>query len=358
MARIDSFLRLVLDQGASDLHFHAGNPPIIRYNKDLIKLPFRTLSEDETIRFLMETMNDDQLQVFERDQQIDYAYRVEGFGRFRVNVFQKLHGIGAVFRVIPDKVPTIDEIGLPSVVRNLATLGSGLVLMTGPTGSGKTTTLAAIVNEINATQRRHIITIEDPIEYVHTDKLSVVTQRQIGDHAATFVSALRSALRESPDVIVVGELRDAESVALALSAAETGILVFGTLHTNSAGKAIDRLIDVSAEDIQEQVRNVVAVLLRAVVAQQLCRRAHEDGLIAACEVLMQNYAVSHMIREAKVHQIEGYLQHADRTTGSQSLDVCLYSYIRDGYITVDEALRVANRPDRLRKLVADLPDEL
>lgn len=358
MARIDSFLRLVLDQGASDLHFHAGNEPIIRYNKDLVKLPFRVLSEDETLRFLMETMTEEQVATFEAEQQIDYAYQVEGVGRFRVNVFQKLHGIGAVFRVIPEKVPTVDDVGLPSVVRRLATLGSGLVLMTGPTGSGKTTTLAAIVNEINATQRRHIITIEDPIEYVHRDQKSVITQRQVGEHAATFVSALRSALREAPDVIVVGELRDAESVALALSAAETGILVFGTLHTNSAGKAIDRLIDVSAEDLQSQVRGVVAVLLRAVVAQQLCRRAHEDGLIAACEVLMQNYAVSHMIREAKVHQIEGYLQHADKATGSQSLDVCLYNYIRDGFVTLEEAMRVANRPDRLRQLVADLPDDL
>ncbi len=358
MARIDSFLRLVLDQSASDLHFHAGNPPIIRYNKDLIPLPFRTLSEDETRRFLLETMTEEQIDVFEQDQQIDYAYQIEGYGRFRVNVFQKLHGIGAVFRVIPDHVPTIDELGLPSVVRSLADLGSGLVLVTGPTGSGKTTTLAAIVNEINAKQRRHIITIEDPIEYVHHDQLSVVTQRQIGDHAATFPSALRSALRESPDVIVVGELRDAESVALALSAAETGVLVFGTLHTNSAGKAIDRLIDVSEDDVQAQVRAVVAVLLRTVVAQQLCRRAHEDRLIAACEVLMQNYAVSHMIREAKIHQIEGHLQHADPTTGSQSLDMCLHHYIRDGFITLEEALRVANQPDRLRQLVADLPDEL
>jgi twitching motility protein PilT len=356
MARIDSFLRLVVEQNASDLHFHAGNVPIIRHQKELVALPFRALSEEETRRFLLEIMTDEQCRLLETDSQVDFAYEVAGHGRFRVNAFEKHLGLGAVFRVIPSYVPSIDELGLPSVLKRLARLGSGLVLITGPTGSGKTTTLAAMVNDINRNQPRHIITIEDPIEFVHVPDRSVITQRQVGVHAESFAVALRSALRESPDVLVVGELRDRESVTLALSAAETGVLVFATLHTNSAAKAVDRLVDVGASDeTQEQVRSVVSVLLRAVVAQHLCRRATVDGLVAACEILLQSYAVSHMIRENKVHQIEGHLQSVDQTTsGMQSLDHALLEHVRDGLVSADEALRLANHPDSLKKSLDDL----
>ena len=358
MARIDSFLRLVVQQNASDLHFHAGTVPIIRFQKDLVPLPFRDLSEDEARRFLLEIMSDEQQGELEREQQVDFAYQVEGHGRFRVNVFNKLRGLGAVFRVIPDHIPSIDEIGLPTVLKKLCRLGSGLVLVTGPTGSGKTTTLAAMVSEINRTEARHIITVEDPIEFVHLPQKSFITQRQVGLHARSFSSALRSALRESPDVLVVGELRDRESVQLALTAAETGHLVFGTLHTNSAAEAVDRLIDVSDEEVQEQTRSVIAVLLRAVVAQHLCKRASEDGLVAACEILLQSYAVSHMIRENKVHQIEGYLQSTEHSgTGMQSLDHCLYRYARDGVVSFEEALRIANHPDTLKDALDALPQD-
>lgn len=356
MARIDSFLRLVVEQNASDLHFHTGTKPIIRYQKDLVTIPFRSLSADETERFILEIMNDEQQLQLDRDRQVDFAYEVEGHGRFRVNVFQKLHGLGAVFRVIPGHVPSLDSIAMPPVLKRLAGMGSGLVLVTGPTGSGKTTTLAAIVNEINRTSDKHIITVEDPIEYVHEPDRSFITQRQVGLHAASFAGALRSALRESPDVLVVGELRDRESVHLALSAAETGVLVFGTLHTNSAAKAVDRLIDVGADDNQEQIRAVIAVLLRAVIAQTLCKRSTDDGLVAACEIMLQSYAISHMIRENKVHQIEGYLQSTEHAgSGMQSLDRNLLELVQSGIITGEEAVKVASRPETLQKTIERLP---
>src|SRR6185295_250886 len=266
MARLDSFLRLVVEQQASDLHFHAGNVPIIRHDGDLVPLPFRMLSEEETRRFLYEIMTPEQREGFERDQEVDFAYVIEGIGRFRVNAFQQSHGPGAVFRIIPARLPTIDELRLPAVLRKLAFQSHGLVLITGPTGSGKTTTLAAIIHEINNPSKRHVITVEDPIEFVHFPLQSVITQRQVGIHTEAFASALRSALRESPDVLVVGEMRDWEAVGLALSAAETGVLVFGTLHTNSAAKAIDRIIDVAPEEVREQVRGVISVLLKGVIA--------------------------------------------------------------------------------------------
>jgi twitching motility protein PilT len=358
MARIDSFLRLVVQQQASDLHFHAGNVPLIRYQKDLVPLPFRVVSDEESRRFLYEILDEEQKRILEQEQQVDLAYEVPGHARFRVNVFQKLLGVGAVFRIIPQSIATMEQLGLPPVLRRLCSLGSGLVLVTGPTGSGKTTTLASIIQEINRTTKRHIITIEDPIEFVHKNERSVVTQRQVGLHAHSLSTALRSALRESPDVVVVGELRDRESVQLALSAAETGVLVFGTLHTGSAAKAVDRLIDIcGADETQDQVRGMISVLMRAVVAQSLCKRASADGLVAACEVLLNSYAVAHMIRDGKVHQIDGHLQTVEHSTGMQSLDGCLLRYVRDGVITAEEALRVANHPDVLRDSIRALPPE-
>jgi len=246
----------------------------------------------------------------------------------------------------------------PGVVRKLTQLQNGLVLVCGPTGSGKTTTLAAMVNEINRTSQRHVITIEDPIEFLHAPLQSAITQRQVGKHTETFAGALRSALRESPDVIVVGEMRDLETITLAISATETGVLVFGTLHTNSASKAIDRIIDAVGEDGQEQIRGVLSVLLRGVVSQQLCKRANSDGRVAALEVLLQNYAVSNMIRDNKLHQLDGYLQTASSDgSGAQSLDYAVFNYVRDGIVTLEEGMRVASYPEQLKRLVQELPQD-
>jgi len=358
MARLDSFLRLVAEQQASDLHFHAGNPPIIRHDGDLMPLPFRTLTQDEVRRFIFEILTPEQKEQFDRTNELDLIYVIDGVGRFRTNILMQTYGMGAVFRIIPQKLPDLDELMFPRAVRKLTQLQNGLVLVCGPTGSGKTTTLAAMVHEINRTSQRHVITIEDPIEFLHTPLQSTITQRQIGKHTETFAGALRSALRESPDVIVVGEMRDLETITLALSATETGVLVIGTLHTNSASKAIDRIIDAVGEEGQEQIRGVLSVLLRGAVSQQLCKRANSDGRVAVLEILLQNYAVSHMIRDNKLHQLDGYLQTASSDgSGAQSLDYAVFNYVKDGIVTLEEGMLVASYPEQLKRLVEDLPQD-
>ena len=358
MARIDSFLRLVAEQGASDLHFHAGNVPIVRHEGELMPLPFRVLSEVETGRFLLELLGDEQRAQFEKTQEADLVYSIEGVARFRVNIFVQSQGLGAVFRVIPNKVPTLEELNLPPTVKRLTQLSNGLVLVTGPTGSGKSTTLAAMVDEINKSSQRHLISIEDPIEFLHKPIKSAITQRQVGKHAESFSSALRSALRESPDVLVVGEMRDLETIQLAISAAETGVLVIGTLHSNSASKAIDRIMDVIPEESRDQVRSTLSVLLRGVISQHLAKHASGEGRVAVMEVLVQSYAVSNLIRENKVFQIDGYLDTASYDgSGMQSLDACLFKLLKQGEVTLDEALKLANQPESLKRLAAELAED-
>lgn len=354
MARLDSFLRLVVEQHASDLHFHSGAVPTIRFDGGLLPLPFRTLTETEARRFLFEIMDEAQSAQFDAERQLDFLYVVEGLGRFRANVFFQNHGMGAVFRVIRPSPPTLDELAVPQVLRKLAHLQNGLVLVTGPTGSGKTTTLSAMVHEVNRTSQRHIITVEDPIEVLHPPLKSVISQRQVEKHTGSFASALRAALRESPDVLVVGEMRDQETVQLALSAAETGVLVLGTLHTNSAAKAVDRIIDMLPPETREQARSVLSVLLRCVASQHLCRRASGEGRVAVMEVLLHSWAVANMIREGKAHQIDAYLQTAGNDgTGMISLDASIARSVRNGYITIEEGLRVANYPDQVQLMVGD-----
>jgi twitching motility protein PilT len=350
MARIDSFLRLVVEQRASDLHFTAGSAPLIRHDGELLPLPFRPLSEGEARRFLGEILAPEEREKFEAEQELDFLYSLPGVGRFRANLFQQQNGWGAAFRIIPDKPPRLDDLGFPSSIRSLCALQQGLVLIGGPTGSGKSTTLAAIVDEINRTAKRHILTLEDPIEFLHEPVLSAVTQRQVGAHVESFAEALRSALRESPDVLVVGEVRDGETLQLAVQAAETGVLVFGTLHTSSAAKTVTRAIDMAPEDHREQLRAGLSVLLKGVVAQHLLRRANGDGRIAAVEVLLNNAAVASMIRENKIVQIDSYLSTANPwETGMQGLDGCLLRFIRDGLVDLDEAAKLSSSPDTLRK---------
>ncbi len=351
MARLDSFLRLVVEQKASDLHFPAGSPPIIRLDGNLLPLPFRQLSDLEARRFVFEILSPEQRRALETDKDLDFLYELEGVARFRGNAFIQSKGLGAVFRVIPLKIPTVTELALPLAVRRLTELSNGLVLITGPTGSGKTTTLAALIHEINLTSQRHVITIEDPIEFVHEPIRSLITQREVGTHAETFASALRSALRESPDVVVVGELRDLETVSLALSAAETGVLVFGTLHTNSAAKSVHRIIDIMPDERRDQMRAVISVLLRGVVAQQLCVRHGGEGRVVALEVLLQDYAVSHLIREDKLHQLDGLLQSMNpHTSGMQSLDRSLLDSVKARDIDVEDAIKLATYPEKFREL--------
>ena len=355
--RIDSFLRLVADQKASDLHFHSGSVPKIRMDGELVPLPFRLLSAEETKKFLYEIMSPSQRDQFEATQELDFAHSIPDVGRFRVNAFVQSSGMGAVFRVVPNRVPTVADLALPRAVQRLATLKVGLVLISGPTGSGKTTTLAAIINEINRTRSCHILTIEDPIEYVHRTQKSLITQREVGSHTESFAAALRAALRESPDVLVVGELRDVETVMLALSAAETGVLVFGTLHTNSAAKCIDRLLDIVAEDAQSQVRSALSMLLRGIVAQQLLRRTDGEGRVAAVEVLLPSFALSHLIREGKLHLVDQLIKSTEGDgSGNQSLDTVLGRFLQQGLIDLEEALKVAPDPALCRRAAQSLEE--
>jgi twitching motility protein PilT len=355
MARVDSFLRVVADQQASDLHLHAGKVPTIRYNGDLLRLPFRTLSETEARRFILELLSPAQREAFERGKQVDFMYVLPDVGRFRGSAFVQNDGPGAVLRYVPARIPTLEDLDFPPAVEKLTRLGSGLVLVTGPTGSGKTTTLAAIIQEIGKSSNRHIITIEDPIEYIHQSARSIVTQREVGAHTESFAAGLRAALREAPHVVVVGELRDLETVQLALSAAETGLLVFGTLHTNSAAKAVNRIVDMVPEEGREEVLSLLSVVLKAVIAQHLCIRSSGDGRVGALEILFQTHAVSHLIRENKIHQIEAMLQSpAPDSSGAQSLDGSLLRLVERGTVTLEEALRGANYPEQLRRQAASL----
>lgn len=358
MARLDSFLELVAAQGASDLHFCAGTPPTIRHDGELMKLPFRSMSDAEARRFLYEVLSPSQRARFEADLELDFVYSIPHLGRFRANYFVQSRGVGAVFRVIPNSVPTLEQLELPPSVGKLIQHSNGLVLVTGPTGSGKTTTLAAMVHEINRTQQRHVLTIEDPIEYIFKPERSLVTQRQVGMHVDSFAGALRSALREAPDVIVVGEMRDLETIQLAINAAETGTLVMGTLHTNTAATAIDRIIDTTPEESRDQIRATLSVLIKGIVAQHLVRRSTGEGRIAVCEILLHNHAVAHMVREDKVHQLDAILATADgRGEQGLGLDVCLYQYLRMGLIDMEDALKVAKSPEHLRKLASQIVEE-
>ncbi|MCO4769386.1 MAG: PilT/PilU family type 4a pilus ATPase [Deltaproteobacteria bacterium] len=351
MARLDSFLRLVVEQKASDLHFMAGNKPLIRHDGELVPIPFRQLTDTEARRFLMEILTEEQRDILEREQEVDFAYDLRGVGRFRANVFHQSRGIGSVFRVIPEEVPELDDLDLPSAVNQILDLPNGLVLFCGPTGCGKSTTQAALINELNKTRPLHIITIEDPIEFLHPHRTALMTQRQIGEHVASFGTALKSALRESPDVVLVGEMRDLETMKLALSAAETGVLVFGTLHTGSAAKAVDRIVDAFPEGQGDQVRAVLSVIVRAVVSQRLVRNATEDGRTAAIELLFVTTGVANMIRENKAYQIDAMLQSVDPASGMQSLDTHLLRLVRTGQVDAAEALKHAVYPAKFREIL-------
>ncbi|MBX3246160.1 MAG: PilT/PilU family type 4a pilus ATPase [Myxococcales bacterium] len=350
-ARIDTLLRLAADQRASDLHLHAGKVPHVRHDGRLVPLPLRELGVHQLRGMLEEVLDEGQRDELLDASHIDFAYEIEGDRRFRGSVCLQTDGMSAVFRVIPSEVPTLVEVGVPAVVGGFTRHANGLVLITGPTGSGKTTTLAALVDLVNETSGRHIITIEDPIEIVHPRKKGLVTQRQVGVHAESFASALRSALREAPDVLVVGEMRDFETVSLALSAAEAGVLVFATLHTGSAAKAVDRLLGACPADQQDQVREIIATLLRAALSQRLCR-AIGGGRVVATEVLLQNIAVSHLIREGKIHQIDAYLRSGEQASrGMGSLEDSLARLVAEKRITRAEALSQANEPEVLATML-------
>ncbi len=330
MPTMQDLLREAADKGASDLHLSAGEPPLLRVHGDLVRIEHPPVTPAQVTELVNSIMSDAQRATFEAEHEVDFACELEGKGRFRVNVFVHSRGPGAVLRTIPTQIPALDTLHMPPILKELCTRERGLVLVTGPTGSGKSTTLAAMVDVINQTWDAHILTIEDPIEFVHPPKRCLVNQREVGPHTNSFSNALRSALREDPDVILIGEMRDLETISLALTAAETGHLVFGTLHTSSAPKTIDRIIDVFPAGQQGQIRTMLSESLEAVVAQTLLKKKG-GGRVAACEVLIGTPAVRNLIREGKLHQITSMMQTGQRL-GMQTLDMGLADLVKRGLI--------------------------
>ncbi|MGD9332394.1 MAG: type IV pilus twitching motility protein PilT [Desulfobacterales bacterium] len=354
MAKIDAFFKLLNEQGASDLHLASGQQPALRIRGDIERIKYKRLDSDDLRGMLYEITPEDKIKVFEETGDIDFGYEIPGLARYRCNFFMQKNGVAAVFREIPDTIMTCEQLGLPAVIAKLATLPRGLVLVTGPTGSGKSTTLAAIVDESNRTRKDHIITVEDPIEFVHQSQSCIVNHREVGLHTKTFSAALRGALREDPDIILVGEMRDLETMSLAIEAASTGHLVFATLHTPSAPKTVDRIIEVFPHDQQAQIRSTLSDGLRAIVAQVLFKRIDIKGRCVALEILIATAAVRNLIREGKTHQIPSMIQ-TGKKYGMILLDDAIMDLLNKGMISADEAYMKANDKGRFRPLLSSPP---
>jgi twitching motility protein PilT len=354
MAKVDAFFKLMHEQGASDLHLVAGQPPMLRIVGDMERVKYSVLDNDELRAMLYEITPEDKIKVFEESGDVDFGYDIPGLARYRANLFMQRNGIGAVFREIPDEISTVEQLGLPPVVSKLATLPRGLVLVTGPTGSGKSTTLAAIIDEANRKRKDHIITTEDPIEFVHYGQKCVVNQREVGIHTQSFATALRGALREDPDIILVGEMRDLETISLAIEAASTGHLVFATLHTTSAVSTVDRIVEVFPATQQDQIRSTLADGLRAVLAQVLFKRVDKKGRCVALEILVATPAVRNLVRERKTHQIPSMIQ-TGKKYGMQLLDDAIMDLYKKGWISSDEAYAKANDKAQFRPLLKAPP---
>jgi len=353
---IDELLRLVVEKRGSDLHVAAGVPPVMRIDGQLYATNYESLTEFEVQRMVYAILTDEQIRLFETDYELDCSYHLKGLSRFRVNVYRDRGAVAGAFRVIPSKIPTIRELGLPLVLEDLTRRPRGLVLVTGPTGSGKSTTLAAMIGQINNERSVHIITIEDPIEYLHTHRRSLINQRELGTDTRSFAQALRHALREDPDVILVGEMRDLETMALAITAAETGHLVFSTVHTNNAAQTVDRIVDVFPPGQQEQIRIQLSNNIEAVLSQQLLPRAGTPGRIAAMEIMIASPAIRNLIREAKAHQITSIIQTSAHH-GMQTMDQCLRDMYQRGLITYEEAMGRAMNQEELKKMLFTRGDE-
>jgi twitching motility protein PilT len=333
---ISDLLAFSVNNNASDLHLSAGLPPMIRVHGDIRKINAPSLDHTEVHHMVYSMMNDGQRKQYDKTLECDFSFEIPNLARFRVNAFNHDRGAGAVFRTIPSKILTLEALKSPSVFKNIVDVPRGLVLVTGPTGSGKSTTLAAMVDYINENKMNHILTIEDPIEFVHQSKKSLINQREVGQHTLSFQNALRAALREDPDVILVGELRDLETIRLALTAAETGHLVFATLHTSSAAKTIDRIVDVFPATEKEMVRSMLSESLRAVISQTLCKTKDEKGRVAAHEIMIGTPAIRNLIRENKVAQMYSSIQ-TGQNLGMQTLDQSLQQLVNQNVITAQEA---------------------
>ncbi len=353
MARIDAFLKLGLAQGCSDVHLAVGVPPMLRMNGDLLPIKFRELSDNELTAYIEEILTSKQRERLAGGHDLDFSYVTGEGGRFRVNVFRKVTGIGAVLRHIPGNVPSLDQLNVPPILKKFCEYHQGMVLVTGATGTGKSTTLAAMIDHINSSRAHNIITLEDPIEFVHPSKQSQIIQREVGTHLPSFAAGIRSSMREDPDVILVGEMRDAETIMMAMTAAETGHLVFGTLHTTGAVKTIDRVIDALPGELREQTKAFLAMSLKAVITQVLVKTPDGRGRRAVQEILVNNRAIANMIQSEQTHQIGSQLQ-TGRNEGMQLMDAALLDAIQAKEIDPDDAFRFANDKSKFQRYVSDV----
>src|SRR5438477_563797 len=340
MAELDRFLSVIVKHGGSDLHIGEGQPPKMRVHGDIMPIRDEPISHEEATRMLSEVCGPRNWEIFEQRSDLDFAYEMDEASRFRSNYFKQSNGYGAAFRLIPTKIATLEELGIPLVVKEFANVRGGLVLITGPTGSGKTTTQAALIDYINQNFAKHVVTIEEPIEFVHDNKQSTITQREVPANSSSFAAGLKAALREDADIVLVGEMRDLETVSLALTAAETGLLVFGTLHTNNARKTVDRMVDVFPADRQSQARAMLANSLRGVVAQLLLKRADRPGRIAVNEILIANPAVSAIIREGSTQKLQDVIV-SGRAQGMQFMDDAIWTLLEKGVVSPHEAFMKA-----------------
>jgi twitching motility protein PilT len=357
VAKIDAFFKLMNEQGASDLHLIAGSQPILRVHGDMERVKYKALENDELKAMLYEIAPENKIKVFEETGDVDFAYEIPNLARYRANYFQQKWGVGAVFREIPSTILTAEQLGLPKVITKLSMLHKGMVLVTGPTGSGKSTTLAAMMDYVNRNKKSHIITVEDPVEFVHKSQSCIVNHREVGVHTKGFKSALRGALREDPDIILVGEMRDLETIELALEAASTGHLVFGTLHTQSAAKTVDRIIDVFPAHQQPQIRTTLSESLKGVIAQNLFKRIDKKGRMAVLEVLVVTPAVSNLIREGKTFQIPSAIQ-TGKKFGMQSLDDAILIALEAKKISPEDAYDKAIVKERFVQFLSEPPEFL
>ena len=348
MAYIDQFLQVVVAEGASDLHIGEGQPPKMRKHGDVMPIRPEPVDRKEAVAMLSEIAGPKSWEIFDTRGDFDFAYEMDSDSRFRCNFLKQTNGYGAVFRLIPARIATLEELGIPLVAKQFGDLKGGLVLVTGPTGSGKSTTLAALIDYINSTYSRHIITIEEPIEFVHANKLSIITQREVPEHAITFPVGLKAALREDADILLLGEMRDLETISLALTAAETGLLVFGTLHTNNARKTIDRMVDVFHADKQAQVRTMLSNSIRGVLAQLLLKRADGSGRIAVNEILIANNAVSAIIREGATQKLQDVIV-GGKGQGMQFMDDAIWALLEKGIVSPHEAFMKAIDKNRFKE---------
>lgn len=354
MAYIDQFLQLVVQQGASDLHIGEGQPPKIRTHGDIMPIREEPISHDEATRILSEVCGGENWEIFQKHGDLDFAYQMDEHSRFRSNYFKQSDGYAAAFRLIPTKIASLEQLGVPAVIKEFAYSRGGLVLVTGPTGSGKTTTQAALIDFINQNFAKHVVTIEEPIEFVHKSKRSIITQREVPGDSISFAAGLKASLREDTDIVLIGEMRDLETISLALTAAETGLLVIGTLHTNNARKTVDRLIDAFAADRQAQARAMVANSLRGVVAQLLLKRSDRPGRIAVNEILISNAAVAAIIREGATQKLQDVIV-SGRAQGMQFMDDAIWALLDKGIVSPHEAFMKAIDKNRFKPFL--LPEE-